>query len=226
MFAHIALFVSCFLFDGRADNLDDDKALIAKAHNELHPTTQPVKIATSQPAKEKSDELSEAYGKAATREINDFRKDQISVQNGWQSYPKDFKDKTKNRTNKSGTLVKGPEDLKDQKYVVVYNVDDLINDIPDFDCPYTRETNPNVDNRQDLFDLYENAQDHSPNQVYHINTVNGMIYTNSGFDKNEIYRINKLMQKIQKAQELEDTIKYMLRDNDVKIITNGSSNKK
>lgn len=82
------------------------------------------------------------------KELDNFRKDQIVVEDGWVSYPKNWNDKSKH----DGILFSVPDN--GEKHLVIYNVDDLLMDIPDFSL-LDEPKNLNQENRY-LFEVSDN----------------------------------------------------------------------
>lgn len=74
-------------------------------------------------------------------EVADFRKGQIEVQNGWITYDKKWKERAEKRSkHKDGIIFEGAERVPGQenkalKKVVIYDVSDLIYDVPNFKSP-------------------------------------------------------------------------------------------
>lgn len=121
-------------------------------------------------------------------EVSQFRKDQIIVKEGVVSYPKDWPirmatRKTDGITHEGKSII--TEDGESKK-IVIYNVDELLCDIPDFEAPNTSNTEIDFEKERDN-NNFDQPRKMTPSEL-------------------------KRFKKMRQAKQLEELIQTMLDD--------------
>lgn len=171
------------------DKFAEDRELIARAAADRKATSQPVAT-----IEEPKTNTVTAYRSDFDKEVREFRRDQVEVQEGWVSYPKDWRTRVaKREKHKDGVIFEGSSRIEEgkEKRVVIYNVNDLLLEVPDFKSQmFDDEECVEYDNRDDI------------------------LWTGKANPK-----LTKKEKRSAKAKELEKLIKEMLRDDEkVKIV--------
>lgn len=168
------------------DKFAVDKELIARADSDRKATSQPV--ATKKPKTVNQSDLN-------IEEIKEFRRDQVTVQEGWVSYPKDWKTiVTKREKYKDGVIFEGPLKTEEgkRKQVVIYDVNDLLCEVPDFESQ--------------MFSDEESVEIHD--------NCDGIVWAGKIAPQ-----LSKKEKRSAKARELENLIKEMFCDGEkVKVV--------